>query len=538
VAATDVEIPLEDGPWDGMLDSISPTAKAAGKYLLGQNIYPLDPDIAEAIVGRPGVRQLGAQLGAAANRRCQGTFQFTKKSTGFEATVQICGGKFYTYDWGLALWSEVLTTAQLAAAGIIIDPYAQIAFLNFADRLIVSDGVHDLWDWNGTTGAGLRNLVNSEPMFGPIRAAYARVVGISALNRDTILWSQTDDATTGYRAGGFNNAWSLTQNDPNSLFALLTTNNVTYVLRARSGLPLEGAPGDNWLGDNTQDSISDTYGTLSPFAAILHDVNAMVLDAALHPQFLRPGGAGFIPIWREMRETTKRISKNPAFAAKCMTVFYSPAQLFLIAYPDSGANECNACLVYDAKGELPRAVAVWRGWEMTSMAMVKDGSGAQVWIHGDSNGFVYLHGNPEDDNFITDDNLSTGVVAIEHILEQQPQGYATKTEKIFDRADFTVRPGIGQMTLQVSLATPYGSSAEQQVVLGTASTGFDDVNFDEATFDATGGQTTQEIHGDVGLDGFGRWGKLKLRHATIGEQFGLEAIRLAAYVNDDDPEAP
>jgi hypothetical protein len=314
---------------------------------------------------------------------------------------------------------------------------------------------------------------------------------------------------------------------------------VLYAFRARSALPLEGPPGPDFSTDNTRDSISDTFGTLSPFAAILHDVNAMVLDANLHPQFLRPGGAGFIPIWRELRETTKRISKNPSFAAKCITIFYEPASLFLIAYPDSGANECNACLVYDAKGELPRAVAIWRGWEITSMAMVKDGSGRSVWIHGDSNGYVYQHGNPEDDNFLTDDALATGTVAIEHILEQQPQGYATKTEKIFDRADFTVRPGIGPMTVNVSLTTPYGTSAEQQVVLGSASTGFDDpIGFDDLTFDGGGGDTTQEIHSDVGLDGFGRWGKLKIRHATVGEQFGLEAIRIAAYVNDDDPEAP
>jgi hypothetical protein len=537
MAATDVEIPLEDGPWDGMLDSISPTAKAAGKYLLGQNVYPLDPDIAEAIVGRPGVKQLGAQLGAVANRRVQGIFQFTK-STGFEATVGVAGGKFYTYDWGLALWSEVLTTGQLAAAGIVIDQYAQVAFANFGDRLVVSDGVHDLWDWNGTTGAGLRNLVNSEPMYGQIRVYYARIVGISAINRDTILWSETDDATTGYRAGGFNNAWAPTQNDPNRLEALLATNGVLYAFRAHSGLPLEGPPGPGFSTDNTRDSISDTFGTLSPFAAILHDVNAMVLDANLHPQFLRPGGAGFIPIWRELRETTKRISKAPPFAAKCITIFYEPASLFLIAFPDSGANECNACLVYDAKGELPRAVAIWRGWEITSMAMVKDGSGRPVWIHGDSNGYVYQHGNPEDDNFLTDDALVTGTVAIEHILEQQPQGYSTKTEKVFDRADFTVRPGIGPMTLNVSLATPNGASAEQQVVLGSASTGFDDITFDDGAFDGTGGNTTQEIHSDLGLDGFGRWGKLRIRHATLGEQFGLEAIRIASYVNDDDPEAP
>lgn len=535
MAATDVEIPLEDGPWEGMLDSISPTAQATGKYLLGQNIYPLDPDLGDGMVGRPGVKQMGAQLPG----RAQGSFQFTK-STGFEATVQVAGGRFYTFNWGTLAWTEVLTTAQLGAAGIVIDPAAQnVAFLNFSDRLVVSDGTHKLWDWDGTTGGGLRNLVNSEPMYGQPRITYDRIVGIVVGEPKTIIWSNTDDATTGYRAGGFNNAWSLTQNDPNRLYALLATNNVTYAIRARSALPLEGAPGDNWSTDNTRDSISDTFGTLSPFAAILHDVNAFVVDADLHPQFLRPGGAGFIPIWRELRETTKRISKSPGIASKVQTVFYSPASLFLVAYPDSGANECNAILVYDAKGELPRAVAVWRGWEVTSMAMVKDGSGRPVWIHGDSLGYLYQHGNPDDDTFLTDDALVTGTVAIEHLFEQQPQGVSTKTEKIFDRADFVVRQEAAVMTLNLSLTTPHGTSIEQQVVLGAPTTGFDDLpGFDDLLFDSVGGSTTLEQHSDVGLDGYGRWGKLKIRHATLGERFGLEAIRLTTYVTDDDPEAP
>lgn len=531
MAETDVEVRLEDGPWDGMLDSITPTTKSPGKYLLGQNIYPLDPDIADAVVGRPGVRQMGQQLAG----RCQGTFQF-EKTTGDSVTIQVAGGRFYRLDWATELWTEVLTFAQLAAAGIAIHPINPVAFLNFSDKLFVSDGFSKPWLWDGTVGAGLTLLANAEPMYGQPRVYFDRVLGIVAAEPDVFIWSQTDDALTGYRSGGFNNAWSPTQNDPNRLYALVPTNNVVYALRARSGLPLEGAPGPNFSTDNTRDSISDTLGTMSPFAAILHDVNLIVLDANMHPQFLRPGGSGFIPLWREFRQTSRRFSKDPTLMGKSMSVFYEPASLYLIAVPDSGANECNALLVYDGKGEIPKPVAVWRGWEMTSLAMVENINGQPYLFHGDSTGRVYLHGNP-DDAGPWDDFMATGTVAIEHILEQQPQGYSTKVEKIFDRVDFAFR-GLNRMTLNVSITTPGGTSAEQVVVVGQNFDGWDVVLWDVGLWDEGGAGTTQEAHGDAGIDAEGRWAKAKVRHQTLGEQFGMEAITLTGYAADDDPEAP
>lgn len=531
MAATDVELPLEDGPWDGMLDSISPTAKNTGKYLLGQNVYPLDPDLGDEMVGRPGVRQMGQQLAG----RVQGKYQF-KKSTGQTYTVAVAGGKFYTLDWPNELWTEIVTTAQLLAAGIVLDAVNKVAFLTTSDeRLFVSDGIHKPWLWDGTAGGGVTYLANAEPMYGQPRLSYARVIGIVAGEPSAIIWSETDDPATGYRSGGFNNVWAPTQNDPNRLYSIIATNSVIYASRARSTLPLEGPPGPGFSTDNTRDSISDTIGTLAPFATVLHDVNLLTLDADMHPQFMRPGGAGFIPLWRELRQTTRQLSKDPNLMQKCMTVFYEPASLFLIAVPDSGQAECNMLLVYDAKGELPRAVAIWRGWEMTSLAMVENPNGQPYLFHGDSTGRVYLHGNP-DDAAPWDDFMASGTVAIEHILEQQPQGYSTKKEKVYDRIDLALR-GLNQMTLLVSAVTPQGASAEQQIVVGQNFQGFDVILFDVGLFDP-GGTTTQETHGDCGIDLEGRWIKTKVRHQTLGEQFGIGAITVAAYTTDDDPEAP
>lgn len=551
MATADQLLEIEDGPWNGQVDSISPTAKEPGKYDLGQNIYPLDPALGDGVVGRPGVRQLGAILGTVGNRRGQGTFQFSK-TNGAEYTVQITGGKFYTLNWITEVWTEVLTAANLAAAAggaVVLDPNVKFAFLTFNDLLIVSDGVNKLWSWNGTTGGGVTLLTNSEAMYGQIRNYYARIFGISAANPDTILWSETDTPNTGYRLGGFNNAWSLRQTNPQRLYSIITTEDAIYCLRARSGTTIRGIPGPSFSSNGTKESLSDTIGTVSPFTTIMHDVNVMALDADAHPQMLRPGGAGFIPLWRQFRETTRRISKDPAFLAKCMTVYYPPLQVLLVALPDSGANECNMLLVYDAKGAATETgwsgirepvvpTAIWRGWDMTTLAVVKNQNGQPYLLHSDQNGYVYLHGNP-DDAAPWDDNLATGTVAIEHILELQPLGYSVKKEKIFDRIDISGR-SLTPMTLEISATTPRGKAAAQIIVLGQSFLGFDSGIFDDPStvFDPAAITGTLDTHGSVGLDLEARWIKPKIRHQTLGEQFGITALTVAAFATDNDPAIP
>lgn len=530
----DQALDLTDGPWSQMLDSIAPTSRRRGAYLLGQNIYPLDPAIGDGVVGRPGVRVLGAQLGAPGARRGQGTYQFTKKN-GTEYTVQVTGGRFYTLTWGTETWTEVLTAAQLAAAGIALSATARVAFLTYSDKLMVSDGVNLPWLWDGTTGGGLTKMTNCPVLYGQPTVYNARIFGIKAADPSTFVWSETDSPNTGYEAGGFNNSWTLTQTDPNRLYALVGQNDAVTALRARSGTLISGDVTSNFSSTGTKDALSGSIGTASPFAVVVQDVNLLLLDADLHPQLVRPGGAGFSPVWANLRETLKKVPKTAASAEKCIGVYYSPAQLVLFAVPDIGQTECTMCLVYDVKGE-PVPVGVWRGWEMTTLAMVKDGTGAPYLLHADTLGYVYLHGNPEDSG-PWDDFLSTGTVPIAHVLELQALGYSAKDEKIFDRIDVAIR-ALTRMTLDVSYTTPRGQTPAQRIVVDSGIAGWDNALWDLMTWDVDVSLSTQEAHGDVGIDAEARWIKPKLSHAMLNEQFGVVGVSVAAFGTDDDPEVP
>jgi hypothetical protein len=268
--------------------------------------------------------------------------------------------------------------------------------------------------------------------------------------------------------------------------------------------------------------------------------NILLLDADLQPQLLRPGAAGFVPIWTGFRETLKKVPKTPALAAKCMAAYHPRMGLALLAIPAFGGTECTQCLVYDVKGPTPVAVAVWKGWEMTSLAVLKSGAAASLGtpylVHGDSTGYVYLHGNPED-AAPWDDFLATGTLPIAHALECQALGYSTKREKVFDRIDVNVRSNTRQ-TLSVSTISPRGKTTPQTIVVDSGILGWDLMLWDVDLWDVDVSTTTQEAHGDVGIDSEARWIKPRIDHATLNEQFGLVALTVLAYGEDDDPEIP
>lgn len=532
MADWDSELLLEDGPWDGLLDSVAPTARREGKYLVGQNVYPLDPAVGDGLVGRPGFRVVGSQLGSAGRRRVQGTYEFTRKS-GTKYRIAIVGGHFYTLDWGTEVWTEVLTAANFVTAAVTLSQTARIAFLTFSDKLLISDGVNTPWLWDGTTNGGITKLTNAPVFYGQPTTYVGRIFGIKATDPATFVWSQPDDATIGYEAGGYNNAWTFTQTDSNRLYRMVGTNEALFALRARSGSIITGTVTANFASASTKDALSETLGTKSPWGVAVIGTNDLIFpDANMHPHLLVPGGQP-TPIWTPFRETLAGVPNDQT--EKAISLFWPPASLLLMAMCDEGATEANMILVYDVKGPLPIAVGVWNGFEITDMSVMTDSQDEAFLFHGDSTGYVYLHGNP--DGSIWDDRFAAGTVAIEHILELQSLGYSTKREKIFDRIDLALR-SLTAMTLQVSAITPRGQSALQTVSLEAGVLGWDSGFWDQMEWDPSDSTTTQEQHEAVGIDAQGRWIKPRIVHEVLGERFGIVALTVAAYVTNDDPPVP
>jgi hypothetical protein len=520
---------LEDGPFNRMRDNYSPTSKVVGAWGLCQNAYPVAPQAGGATLGRPGYKSIGSRLGGVGTRTVQGVFQYEKKN-GAVFVVGIVGGKFYTLNWATRVWTEVLTAAHFAAASggaVTLSTTARISFLNFADVLVVSDGVNTPWTWDGTSGGGITKLTNAPVFYGQMFVYYGRMGGIKASDRATFVWSEPLQPNVGYEAG-FANAWTFVQTDSSPITLMVGTNDELDVFRARSAGTATGKPDVNFASQGTREGLAEKVGTSSPWAYIQTEKAIVFLDSDVHPQMTRSGG-NLIELWNDLYETIRQLPKSQA--EKAIAVNYLPAQLFLFAVCDLGSSDPNLILVFNGAPDIPVPVAIWRGFTMTVLSMVENGDGTPTMIHG-YDGWIYEHGNPEGTIWDDFDEI-LGTQAIEHLTESQPLGFDLKREMFFDRLDVSLYTA-SAMTVYSYYETPRGRSAEQAMMVLGGGAVFDVGLWDNVYF-AT---SSQEEHKALGLGGEGRWIKQGFRHKELGQQFGINSFAVTAYPANTDPGVP
>ena len=98
------------------------------------------------------------------------------------------GGKFYTYNWGTDVFTEVVTAANFTTASITLSSTAKCYAVTMADKMVVTDGVNTPWMWDGTTGAsGLTKLTNCPVLYGRPTVYYAKLFGIKNTERSTMV---------------------------------------------------------------------------------------------------------------------------------------------------------------------------------------------------------------------------------------------------------------------------------------------------------------------------------------------------------------
>lgn len=531
MAVVDRLVPLEDGPFTRMIDSPNPVTRVEGAYTLGQNVYPQDPELGEELVGRPGSRPLGGSFGATNAHAVNGLGQFRTATADF--TVAIYAGEIYTLDWTTEAWTKQVTTADLTTAGISLQTTSaeRFAMVPAFDQLLVSGGIDAPFLWDGTAHGGLTALTACPPLYGVPTVHQARLFGIKATDRRTMVWSEADDPTTGYETGGFTNAWTLRQTDPYPLTRLVGTNQGLVIFREQSCTLAVGDVGTlEFQSSDTQEAIDAKVGTKTPWAVVEIGRNIVFLDALLRPHLIRPGATGVVPLWHDFR-TTLRNGAHRSVDQWSHGVYYTPANLILFAVPQED-YQVDMMLVLSAATETPTPVAVWNGWGAESgenlhvMTMVRrptlsgvtDPVPTLIRAAWPTN-LVYLHGNPDDDTFLTDDITAAGLTQpIYHLVYGQPLGYSAKREKVFDRLDVSFRANTAQSAL-LWVRTARGDS-------------------DPLTVAVNATVSEAEVKASLGLDEQARWIAPRIAHQVAGERFGLVAFSVTAYASDDDPKAP
>lgn len=519
---------LTAGPFVGLRDSLDPmVSNDPQRALAVENMYPLELDKPSVFVGRPGFEQAGSRLGSVTARIGQWVGQFTKLN-GTEYTVAIVGGQgIYTYDWVGDAWTQVVTVANLTTASITLSETAHIYAVTFNDTLIVSDGVNKPFAWTGASGAGgLTSLTNAPVLYGQPRVHYAKMFGIKNTERNVEVWSEENDATIGYETAPYSNSWQLGQTDQEAIFANAPLNDVLYYLRARSTGQILGAVTPEFTADGTHEGVSQTVGTASPDGVVVVGDRVYFVDADARPHVIQGGQAK--PLFDDIRETIRGLDRSKL--ANAITRYEPTLGLVLFGVVETGQTYPSLLMVYNPVLNVP--VALWRGYPFSAMGVVKNADGVPVLMHLSSDGYAYAHGLPTGD--LWDDELNAGTMTIRHAIETAHLGPDLRDEKRFLRCDVGIRADVDATAISLTYFTPYGASDALTASVEGNTTRWDEFNWDEAPWAAE----TVEQHLPFGLNGVGRWIRLRLGHEAAGEQFGVEGLALEYQPAGDSAGAP
>jgi len=505
----------------GMHDSEDPqTADPLYAQLL-QNCYPIGAEFGARVVGRPGFSQTGQKLGTVtgafgsgfdsafggkSGTRVQGIYQYTQLD-GTEYTIVIAGGEFYTYNWSTGVFTaDTPSSASISSTNTCY-------FVTINDKVVISDGTNTPWTWDGTTDVVLSNC---PVLYGQPTIYYAKLFGIKNTERSTIVWSEEADPTTGYEAGGYNNAWTLGQTDQEPLYAIRGSNEALFYWRERSIGSIRGAVDADFVNSGTREGVSATIGCKSPDGITEGPDAFYFFDADFRPRILdMSSGRLDTATWKRIQETIP--DWDEAQLGQSRAVFDPQTNLALLGAISDGSAESDQYLTIDVlSGEI---AGLWTGWTATAMGMVKDGNGKPRIMHGTENGYLYAHGLPSGSEW-SDDNAPTdgGLRAITHKVTGGHLGAHMYAERKFLRWDINLWMET-DMDLSLYYKTPRGTSTTQTKSVSVSS-------------------YPREQHISVGLNGDGRWILPTIEHSVIGQEFGLERWCVRAITYGQEPEIP
>ena len=509
-------------PLRAVRDAKQPPARGGDEVLALVNCYAEEREIGPLIVTRPGFAKIATQLGAGANRRGQLVTQFTKRN-GTTYTVLICGGKFYTYDWGADTVTEVLDSTDFSGASITLSAAAKCYAATFADKLIVSDGVNVPWAWDGTSHGGLTKCTNAPVIYGPIVVYYAKWVGIKNTARSTIVWSEEGEVNVGFEAGGYNNAWDLVQTRTEGLTSLAASNDALYYARQNSVGAITGAVSTDFRSTGVREAVSDTSGTLAADGFIVVDNRLIYVDQ--YGRF-QVGGLGGV---REVGTGAATLmSTIPTNNLANVSALDDPETGHVrFAIPESGSDD-PTMQVWLSRDD-GRFASQCRGYQFSRWGSVQDGTKQPTIVHiGGANattsasGYAYKHGHPRNGS-IWSDGFANGTAAIETTLETGHAGAGTLVDKVFTRGEIALLLPTRLSGLSLTHITSQTTSAA--LTFATLSTGGTPLGMFVLGTDTLGG-STGETKRTWTTRQRGRWCKLRFNHGVAGERIAVSELAL------------
>lgn len=513
----------KSGPYTGMTDAASPAASRPDRCRSILNAYRQVGRSAIRIVGRPGFTKFGSTLDSGP---VQWVGQFSKKD-GTTQTVAICKGQIYVGTWG-GNFALTITTSNLTAASITLDGTAICGCITAFDTLIISDGVHTPFSWDGTSGGGLTSLSNAPIAYGQPAVYYSKLFFIKAAERDVIVWSEEGTPNTGYEAGGYNNAWSLPGIKGEWITALAARNDSLGVIRPRSVTTILGAVNDAFQTTGTRSSVTERTGSSSAGGTIVLDEGTVFLNSDGLPEYWPVGGgvAQSPSMSDDCQATLAAIPRSSL--AKAQWVYDPETNLILLGIGNLTAATIEQIFCFERTGGVPNFVGRWTGMTCNVMGMALDTANVPRLLRGTDDGIVYYHGVPNGVQW-NDDGIG-----ITHEVQGPALGYDEDNETRFDEVTVVGFSPTGMSDCVVSYETTHGvptTPATVSFAYGGFLLDFSHLDVDTLT------EVAAEQRVRVGINGFGRWLRPIFGHSTLDEQFGIELMAVTGSTTGRFPEA-
>jgi hypothetical protein len=518
---------LVSGPWAGVTDATTPgvAARSRLKALVNMYVPPGPPGL--PVVGRPGFAQLGSRLGAGSDRTVQYLGQFTTLA-GVRHTICICGGKFYTLDWGTDTWTETLEAADFSGASITLSASSRVYSAILGNKVIFSDSTNTPWMWDGTAGSGLTELTNAPVFYGPIWVYYAKLFGVKQAERNAFVWSEEGDPTTGYEAGGYNNAWAPL--GATRFFGGVGTNEAMYVHEESRWVKFTGAVSTDFQTAGTRSDVSEKLGSFA--GALVTDDGVVFISQDAEPHLIKPY-AGVVEAWKDCAVT---VSDAPRTALEASRLVYWPEiDAVLIGIPGSGQSVITKWVVLRTSGEAPNFIGTWELGSNNTAEVLLNGANVPTFVFsGSGDGYVYEMGGPE--GTLWADAYAGGTEAIVKTATTGAMTLDIDEEMHLDRCTLLVSSPTTMTNLSVQYTTPRGQSTPLVQTVASAGGDLLGLSFILGTSMLAGDAAERRVL--YGWNGKGRWVEATVSHGTGVERLSLSALAINAYPWRNDPLLP
>ena len=529
------------------MDTTTRDVVAPDAVSLAVNMLPVDPSRPNsewAAVGN--WHNIGTGTAGGSDIMAHGTLTL---ATGVRVRWQLSAT---TGIWTLSgtSYTNSVTSANFTTASITLPTTSRAVYwVEFNHTLIVTDdsGTQVPWRWDGTSGAAsLTELTNAPPTLCKPAVYYGKLFLVKSTERNTLVWSEENDPTTGYEAGGLNNAWTLSQTGSGNIFAIAAGNEGLYYARTDKIGVIRGAVNDTFVTSGTLSDIA-LIGTNSPAGLSVLGADLwvwtghavfVILQGSTEPRqvWAGPGASQSLDLGMGVIATT---ALSVGDDTNGPIVIPQSGRAGDIDYPtiwyqlSRSNNADHLCLVIDAVRYRPLAYVIPYGGNTarrlsayytsnsaSPIPSLADTTTGRIMVYGDSSDLGIMR------TALADTNASGTYGTTVRVLVGRPLpgGSARPVQYQFDRLQTTFNvSGAGNDPDQVTVGwNQYGRYVKPVLSLSTATT----------TFTASARAVTSRTEGTPST------AQTLATGSTTSNEIRWYGWTVYAFPTDDDPVAP